>query len=1124
MDAKESRAKVGGCQSQSDVMQGKPEEGRRGREPAGGGFRRWLKLGRGAEINPVTGGLRIDPDLHLPSRGMPVDIEFYYYSQDAHDGPFGYGRNMSCHRWIRKDVEAGSASIYTGTGEVLVYTKNDGGYDPPAGTFDTLNQAGDGSWSEVRAGDQAYFAYDVIDENGASRCISINDLNGNTHALVWDESGPFEKLSKLVDAAGRAVYFNYDANNRLSHMIDWGDRRQTFTYDASGNLNKVIGPTGCVTYYNYDANHNLIQLVDPEGYSTEWEYDDFTPPRVIRLTRPGDAHTYFNYSSVDDRLEVTIDALGNRTSYQWDGNGDLIASTNPVGGTTSYEYSNRLVTLEIDPNGNRTTYQHDSSGNTLTEISPIGAVTYYHYDGGNRVTVEIDPLGNRTSYTYDGKGNRTAVEDPLNRVTYYNYDAYGQPAMEVNGMDKVTYYNYDVYGSHTQIIDPLGNRTSFQHDAVGNIIAQTNPGGEPTYYQYDEMNRPTLVIDPLGNRTTSAYDGRGNQTIEIGARGHPTTYTYDGNSNLAAVQDGRGNLTTYVYDKQNQQTTVVDALGQRTSYGYDAAGRQEWRLDAKGQRTTYVYDVGGRRTRIEYSDGTRVTFSYDAADRRTKMEDSIGVTTYTYDDLDQPRTAVYPPNNTITYSYDAVGNRATMVDPDGGITTYSYDSRNLLYWLQNPAGERTTWLYDDAGRPTTMTYGNSAIAETDYDRAGQITAVRNLKSDRTVLSIFTYTYDDAGNRTAVAEANGDRVTWSYDELYQLTSEQRSGSNGYAVFYSYDEVGNRLTRNEDPNLVTYTYDEANQLTVEENPSARITYSYDANGNTEVINGAGNLTTYSWNIENRMTVAQLPAGGRTTATYDGDGKRRSCNDSGGLKNILWDGETILFETDSADTTLAQYTLAPQGYGSLISQRRGGASSFHHFDALGSTERLTDASQSTLISYLYRAFGEQIILSGSHSNPFSWVGALGYCRQPDTSDYWVRARVYRPQMGRWVSRDPLARWPTYLYARNRPITAVDPTGLQCPSCWDKYNRLRAQAFDQFNRCTGRMFGYGVGGDVVACAAGASVGVWVFGVGAAVGCLVGVIGASALTIGIWVKRCALPFIRQMGAANRIRKKCQHG
>jgi len=293
-----------------------------------------------------------------------------------------------------------------------------------------------------------------------------------------------------------------------------------------------------------------------------------------------------------------------------------------------------------------------------------------------------------------------------------------------------------------------------------------------------------------------------------------------------------------------------------------------------------------------------------------------------------------------------------------------------------------------------------------------------------VLSIFTYTYDNAGNRTAVVEANGDRVTWSYDEIYQLTAEERSGDNGYAVVYTYDAVGNRLVRDEDPNIVTYSYDAANQLTVEQNPSARTTYSYDANGNTQVINAAGSLTTNTWDIENRMTLAELPGGGRNTITYDGDGKRRSFEDSVMLRNFLWDGENIARQTSSDGSTNRRYTYHPQAYGELISQD---GPTFHHYDGLGSTDRLTDASQNTVISYLYRAFGEQTVLSGSNPNRFTWVGRLGYYRQPDSSDYWMRARIYRPTIGRWVSRDRLASISRYGYVENDPLLLVDPEGKQ-------------------------------------------------------------------------------------------------
>jgi len=172
---------------------------------------------------------------------------------------------------------------------------------------------------------------------------------------------------------------------------------------------------------------------------------------------------------------------------------------------------------------------------------------------------------------------------------------------------------------------------------------------------------------------------------------------------------------------------------------------------------------------------------------------------------------------------------------------------------------------------------------------------------------------------------------------------------------------------------------------------------------------------------------------TVAYDGDGRRRSYADSVQLRNFIpphgrrasWDGENILFQTDSDNATCRSYTLRPELFGELISQD---GPTFHHYDALGSTMLLTDPSQNTVISYLYRAFGEQTILSGSNPNRFGWVGRLGYYCQPDTSDYWVRARIYRPTIGRWVSRDPVYGVDVnrYMYVQNRAPQRADPSGL--------------------------------------------------------------------------------------------------
>jgi YD repeat-containing protein len=185
---------------------------------------------------------------------------------------------------------------------------------------------------------------------------------------------------------------------------------------------------------------------------------------------------------------------------------------------------------------------------------------------------------------------------------------------------------------------------------------------------------------------------------------------------------------------------------------------------------------------------------------------------------------------------------------------------------------------------------------------------------------------------------------------------------YDVTYTYDEVGNRLTKVEGRYPTTYSYDGANQLGTETYRRDTTTYSYDANGNTQVINAAGALTTNTWDIENHLTVVQLPAGTRTTATYDGDGKRRRYEDNQDalLRNFLWDGENIARQTDVNNATNRRYTLDPQVYGELISQD---GPAFHHYDALGSTDRLTDAGESSVVSYLYRAFGEETALFGSN-----------------------------------------------------------------------------------------------------------------------------------------------------------------
>jgi RHS repeat-associated protein len=111
------------------------------------------------------------------------------------------------------------------------------------------------------------------------------------------------------------------------------------------------------------------------------------------------------------------------------------------------------------------------------------------------------------------------------------------------------------------------------------------------------------------------------------------------------------------------------------------------------------------------------------------------------------------------------------------------------------------------------------------------------------------------------------------------------------------------------------------------------------------------------------------------------------------------------------------------------------YYHFDGLGSTDRLTDAAGNVTDSYGYRAYGEEVASTGSTTNPFRYVGRLGYYFDEETDDYYVRARHYDPATARWVSEDPIGydggQWNLHEYILGNPIEFSDPSGKKLDWC---------------------------------------------------------------------------------------------
>ena len=107
------------------------------------------------------------------------------------------------------------------------------------------------------------------------------------------------------------------------------------------------------------------------------------------------------------------------------------------------------------------------------------------------------------------------------------------------------------------------------------------------------------------------------------------------------------------------------------------------------------------------------------------------------------------------------------------------------------------------------------------------------------------------------------------------------------------------------------------------------------------------------------------------------------------------------------------------------RDGVQTYHLYDGLGSTSDLTDGSGNVIAGYGYDVFGEIRSQSGTGDTEFKFTGEQ---RDPQLlrNFYYLRARYYDPEIGRFLGQDPLPGGNLYAYVRNNPVTYTDPSGL--------------------------------------------------------------------------------------------------
>ena len=297
------------------------------------------------------------------------------------------------------------------------------------------------------------------------------------------------------------------------------------------------------------------------------------------------------------------------------------------------------------------------------------------------------------------------------------------------------------------------------------------------------------------------------------------------------------------------------------------------------------------------------------------------------------------------------------------------------------------------------------------------------------VSRFAYTNDELGRRAARVDSGLTQNSFGYNIRSEVI-EAIMGSNTYG--YEYDPIGNRLASTNNATTVSYAANLLNQYTNVAS-AVSITPTYDDDGNMTAYGDWG----FAWNGENRL-IAATNATEAVSYAYDYQGRMIEKTTDSPTTRYLWDGFNTIAETNANGTRrnvwgldLSQTQQGAGGVGGLLAVSVAGGADpgifYPAYDANGNITEYVDATGDVAASRTYSPFGETTAATGNADAFSHWWSTKPWDPVTGFSEY--EFRMYNPELGRWLSRDPVdvdGGPNLYAYVLNNPISLVDGDGL--------------------------------------------------------------------------------------------------
>ena len=311
------------------------------------------------------------------------------------------------------------------------------------------------------------------------------------------------------------------------------------------------------------------------------------------------------------------------------------------------------------------------------------------------------------------------------------------------------------------------------------------------------------------------------------------------------------------------------------------------------------------------------------------------------------------------------------------------------------------------------------------------------------LGGFAYEYDALGRITSRSHTLGDpsqpsspmsqssQKTYAYDDFDRLASDGD-------VAYTYDAAGNRMTRTEDGDTITYTLGVGDRLAsygraASTMPPQSGAYTHDAAGNVTRIERDGRPTLdLTWNSQYQLVSVSTNGVFAEGYSYDALNRRVSTTTLEGMTRHVYDDNwQCIADIDEQGNVVASYTWG-EGIDKLLAVTIGGETYYPLTDIQGTVWGYVDSQNNVVARWQYDAWGNVVDEYVAPS-----ATALSLVRYRFQGREWsaatglinFRMRWYDSETGRWLSKDPIGLHGglnQYLFCYGDSINFIDDDGL--------------------------------------------------------------------------------------------------